>query len=304
MTRIAARHRPTRPTACAACSPAPAPRFVPVVANPHVALRRRRCSSALATVFAERGCNTLVVDAADTAARTRRAGLHRPRRLRRAAVAAARLPGRARPADAARRHARLARELPRRACRSGAATSTSSLVHAEAPRALPHVRAAPRRTLRAGAARSSCRRPAESVTHAYAALKLLAQRPGLMIFDLVLRRRAAVAARRARSPPAGRLRRQLPRRRAARLGRDRPGRRRRASLRPATCSAWPPRSFGAEPIAAAAARAPAASAAASPSPARVAHEFRSSPCTPPKASSTPTRCSSSTARWCAASRTR
>ena len=66
----------------------------------------------------------------------------------------------------------------------------------------------------------------ESVTHAYAAMKLLALRCALMSYDLLLAAPPAGRARAAIAAAAGQLRRQLPRRGAARLGGHRPGLRR------------------------------------------------------------------------------
>ena len=66
MTRHRSLPRLTRPTACGACSPRPRRVIVPVVANPHVE-HHGAVLARLASVFAEQGLNTLVVDAADTA---------------------------------------------------------------------------------------------------------------------------------------------------------------------------------------------------------------------------------------------
>jgi hypothetical protein len=93
---------------------------------------------------------------------------------------------------------------------------------------------------RAAPAAAGADRP-ESIKQAYACCKLLAQRCGLMTFDLLLcarRRNRAPSHRRA----PGQLRRHLPGRRAARLGRGRP------AVRPAT----PPRRRAGAPAARAA----------------------------------------------------
>ena len=128
-------------------------------------------------------------------------------------------------------------------------------------------------------------RPA-SVTHAYAAMKLLAQRAGLVVHDLLLgarRTRRAPSASRCRSRPAP----TIFRRGAARLGPHRPGRRSHRGRRRASCAAgcassprWRPRPNRAAPSGAARPRTllPAARATS-----RLT-DFRSTPCTPPKAS--------------------
>ena len=82
-------------------------------------------------------------------------------------------------------------------------------------------------------------RPA-SVTHAYAAMKLLAQRAGLVVSELLLGAAPQLAARRADRRQAGRLRRQLLRRRAARLGARSTRPATRASRPAATCAASSP----------------------------------------------------------------
>ena len=220
-------------------------RFVPVVSNPHIAfggvMLERLC-----TAFAERGARVLVVDAGRACRRGRRDGDGRARPVRRAALAAGRLPGGARPADPLRRRARLDARLPR-ARRRGRA----GLRRRPRPRRAPRSCAGCSRTAGRGRGSTSTRSTRrarssspttgrQSVTHAYASMKLLAQRAGLVVCRPAARRRAAFAARRAHRRQAGRLRRQLLRRRAARLGPHRSGRRRHATRRAPTCAASSP----------------------------------------------------------------
>ena len=152
-------------------------RFVPVVSNPHVAfggvLLERLCT---ALRRARRG--TLVVDAAEARQRGRRDGADRPRAVHRAAVAAGLLPRRARPADPLRRCTRARRARSSARCRSRAAGSTSC---SSTPARSELCRLFARRTRCSTApvpAALADDRPA-SVTHAYASMKLLAQRAGL-----------------------------------------------------------------------------------------------------------------------------
>ena len=162
------------------------PQFVPVVSNPHIAfggvLLERIC-----TAFAERRASTLVVDAAE------RAGLAGEMALvdlgqcvEKLSERVSYLPARGLPirfVDATgSTHALLdavAEASPR---------THVVLVHASAPELC---RLFSRRRAGSAAAEAPCPivlaedRP-ESVTHAYAAMKLLTQRAGLAVFDMVL----------------------------------------------------------------------------------------------------------------------
>lgn len=161
-------------------------RFVPVVSNPHIAfggvLLERLC-----TAFAERQANTLVVDAAERAGEAGEMALvDLGQCIERLSARVSYLP---------------ARGLPIRFVDS--AGSTQGLLHAIAEAApqfnvvLVHASAPELCRLfsqrRAASAWSEAPCPivlAEdrpgSVTHAYAAMKLLTQRAGLSVFDLVL----------------------------------------------------------------------------------------------------------------------
>lgn len=161
-------------------------RFVPVVSNPHIAfggvLLERLC-----TAFAERQANTLVVDAAERASEAGEMALvDIGQCIERLSARVSYLP---------------ARGLPIRFVDS--AGSTQGLLHAIAEAApqcsvvLVHASAPELCRLfsqrRASSAWSEAPCPivlAEdrpgSVTHAYAAMKLLSQRAGLTVFDLVL----------------------------------------------------------------------------------------------------------------------
>jgi flagellar biosynthesis protein FlhG len=161
-------------------------RFVPVVSNPHIAsggvLLERLC-----TAFAERRASTLVVDAGERAgAAGEMALIDLSQCIERLSPRIAYLP---------------ARGLPIRFV--DAAGSTQGLLHAVAEAApgcnvvLVHAGATELCRLfsqrRAASAASEAPCPivlAEdhpgSVTHAYAAMKLLSQRSGLPVFDLVL----------------------------------------------------------------------------------------------------------------------
>lgn len=161
-------------------------RFVPVVSNPHIAfggvLLERLC-----TAFAERQANTLVVDAAERASEAGEMALvDLGQCIERLSARVSYLP---------------ARGLPIRFV--DPAGSTQGLLHAIAEAApqcnvvLVHASAPELCRLfsqrRAASAWSEAPCPivlAEdrpgSVTHAYAAMKLLSQRAGLTVFDLVL----------------------------------------------------------------------------------------------------------------------
>jgi flagellar biosynthesis protein FlhG len=161
-------------------------RFVPVVSNPHIAfggvLLERLCSA-----FAERQATTLVVDAAERAGEAGEMALVDlgeciERLSDRVSFLAARgLPLRFVDASGSTRGflQRIAEAAPR---------CDVVLVHASAPELCRLFS-----QKRAGAAWSEAPCPIvlaedhpDSVTHAYAAMKLLAQRAGLVVFDLVL----------------------------------------------------------------------------------------------------------------------
>jgi flagellar biosynthesis protein FlhG len=160
--------------------------LVPVVANPHVE-HHGSMLARLAGVFAEQGLNTLVVDAADTAPEPAElafidlAACVEPLGPQLAYLAARGLP--MRHVDT---HGSCASFLPRM---MNVVTGIDVVVlHAEA-RVL--ARMLGQRELRPVLLASA---NGESVTHAYAAMKLLVQRLGLMSFDLVQ------PAARARTP--------------------------------------------------------------------------------------------------------
>ena len=161
-------------------------RFVPVVSNPHIAfggvLLERLC-----TAFAERKATTLVVDAAERASEAGEMALvDLGQCIERLSARVSYLP---------------ARGLPIRFVDSTG--STQGLLHAlaeAAPRCnvvLVHASAPELCRLfsqrRAGSASTEVPCPIvlaedrpDSVTHAYAAMKLLTQRAGLPVFDMVL----------------------------------------------------------------------------------------------------------------------
>jgi flagellar biosynthesis protein FlhG len=151
--------------------------LVPVVANPHVE-HHGSMLARLAGVFAEQGLNTLVVDAADTAPE--------PGELAFIDLAAcveplgpqlAYLAARGLPMLHVDTHGSCASFLPR--MMNVVAGIDVVVLHADA-RVL--ARMLGQRELRPVLLASS---HGESVTHAYAAMKLLSQRLGLMSFDLV-----------------------------------------------------------------------------------------------------------------------
>ena len=195
-----------------------------LAANPHVPFGGLVLDR-VAAVLAAQGRQVLVVDAAASAPPP-----HELARLDLAAcierLSPARgLPAGARPAAGLRGHPRLGRRLHRRAAAGRARKPRCVLLHAER---LDLARLLKRRAVRPllmGADHP------ESIKHAYASCKLLAQRCGLMSFDLLLAasplspRAAGIAASLAQ------LRRRLPGRRAARLGADRPRRRPRPGAR-------------------------------------------------------------------------
>jgi flagellar biosynthesis protein FlhG len=151
--------------------------LVPVVANPHVE-HHGAVLARLAAVFAEQGLNTLVVDAADTAPE--------PGELAFIDLAACVEPLAPQLAYLAARGLPMQHVDTRGSCASFIPRVTSVVadidvvvLHAEArvlARMLGHRESRP--VLLAGS-------EGESITHAYAALKLLVQRLQVMSFDLV-----------------------------------------------------------------------------------------------------------------------
>jgi hypothetical protein len=163
-------------------------RFVPVVSNPNVAfggvMLERLC-----TAFTERGASVLVVDASDRASEAGEMALVDLAQCieslspRVAFLAARKLPLRFVDASGS------TRSFLQRAA-DASPGSDLVLVHAGAPE-LCRMFARRRRIDDAGDADPTCPilladdRP-ESVTHAYAAMKLLATRAGMMVADLLL----------------------------------------------------------------------------------------------------------------------
>ena len=160
-------------------------RYVPVVSNPHVAfgglMLERLCAG-----FAERGVHTLVVDASERAAQPAEESLFElaaciePLTARMSYIAARGLP--ARYVDATG-----STEPFLRALREASPASQVVLVHAPAPdlcrlfaRRARHADDAPVCPLLLADDRPS------SVTHAYAAMKVLATRAGLRVHELLL----------------------------------------------------------------------------------------------------------------------
>ncbi len=152
--------------------------IVPVVANPHVE-HHGAVLARLASVFAEKGLNTLVVDAADTAPE--------PGELAFIDLAAcveplspqlAYLAARGLPMQHVDTRGSCASFIPRMV--NVVADVDVVVIHAEARVLARMLGEQPLRPilLASGAG--------ESLTHAYAALKLLVQRLGLMSFDLVM----------------------------------------------------------------------------------------------------------------------
>ncbi|HEX7639184.1 MAG TPA: flagellar biosynthesis protein, partial [Burkholderiaceae bacterium] len=151
---------------------------VPVVANPHVE-HHGAVLARLAGVFAEQGLNTLVVDAADTAPEPAElAFIDLGACVEPLAPQLAYLAARGLPMQHVDTHGSCASFIPRML--NVVADIDVVVLHAEArvlARMLGQREARP--VLLASAA-------SESLTHAYAAVKLLSQRLGLMSFDLVV----------------------------------------------------------------------------------------------------------------------
>ena len=193
-------------------------------------LRRRAARAPLHRASPSAARSTLVVDAAERAGPAGEMALIDLGAVHRAAVAAGRLPRRARPADPLRRCAPARpRGFLRARRRGGAAGSTSSSSMRSAPRAVPPVRAAPRRRGRGRRAVPDRprRRPARQRHPCLCGDEAAraARRPAGR-HDLLLGAAPQLAARRAHRQPAGELRRQLLRRACCATG---PG-----STRPAT----------------------------------------------------------------------
>ena len=152
--------------------------IVPVVANPHVE-HHGAVLAKLAGVFAEQGLNTLVVDAADTAPEPGElAFIDLGACVEPLSPQLAYLAARGLPMQHVDTHGSCASFIPRM---MNVVTDVDVVVlHAEA-RVL--ARMLGQRELRPVLLASGA---GESLTHAYAALKLLVQRLGLMSFDLVM----------------------------------------------------------------------------------------------------------------------
>lgn len=152
--------------------------LVPVVSNPHVE-HHGALLARLAGSFAEQGCNTLVVDAADTAPEPGEiAFLDLAACVEPLAPGLAYLAARGLPMQSVDTHGSCARFVPRVA---DLVPGVDVIVmHAEV-RVL--CRMLGQRELRPVLMASA---ETDSLTHAYAALKMMSQRLGLMSFDLVL----------------------------------------------------------------------------------------------------------------------
>jgi flagellar biosynthesis protein FlhG len=168
--------------------------LVPVVANPHVA-HQSALLARLAGTFAEQGLNTLVVDAADTAPEPGEiAFLDLASCVEPLAPQLAYLAARGLPMQSVDTHGSCARFIPKMMDLVPGVDVV--VLHAEARvlcRMLGQREARP--VLFASA-------ETDSLTHAYAALKLLSQRLGLMSFDLVLPAPGAAPALRRSGPTA------------------------------------------------------------------------------------------------------
>jgi hypothetical protein len=151
---------------------------VPVVANPHVE-HHGAVLARLASVFAEQGLNTLVVDAADTAPEPAElAFIDLGACVEPLSPQLAYLAARGLPMQHVDTHGSCASFIPR--MMNVVYDVDVVLIHAEA-RVL--ARMLGQRDLRPVLLASGA---GESMTHAYAALKLLVQRLQLMSFDLVM----------------------------------------------------------------------------------------------------------------------
>ncbi len=152
--------------------------IVPVVANPHVE-HHGAVLARLASVFAEQGLNTLVVDAADTAPEPGElAFIDLGACVEPLSPQLAYLAARGLPMQHVDTHGSCASFIPR--MMNVVYDVDVVVMHAEArvlARMLGHQQLRPV-LLASGAG--------DSMTHAYAALKLLVQRLGLMSFDLVM----------------------------------------------------------------------------------------------------------------------
>ena len=162
------------------------PRFVPVVSNPHIAfggvLLERLC-----TAFAERRASTLVVDAGERASPAGEMALiDLGQCIERLSERVSYLPARGLPIRFVDATGSTQGLLP--AIAEAAPRVQVVLVHASAPELC---RLFSQRRPGSAAAEAPCPivlaedRP-DSVTHAYAAMKLLTQRAGLPVFDMVL----------------------------------------------------------------------------------------------------------------------
>ena len=151
---------------------------VPVVANPHVE-HHGAVLARLASVFAEQGLNTLVVDAADTAPEPGElAFIDLGACVEPLSPQLAYLAARGLPMQHVDTHGSCASFIPR--MMNVVYDVDVVVIHAEARVLARMLGEQPLRPVLLASGAS------ESLTHAYAALKLLVQRLGLMSFDLVM----------------------------------------------------------------------------------------------------------------------
>jgi hypothetical protein len=152
--------------------------IVPVVANPHVE-HHGAVLARLASVFAEKGLNTLVVDAADTAPEPGElAFIDLPACVEPLSPQLAYLAARGLPMQHVDTRGSCASFIPRML--NVVSDVDVVVIHAEARVLARMLGEQPLRPILLASGAS------ESLTHAYAALKLLVQRLGLMSFDLVM----------------------------------------------------------------------------------------------------------------------
>ena len=151
---------------------------MPVVANPHVE-HHGAVLARLASVFAEQGLNTLVVDAADTAPEPGElAFIDLGACVEPLSPQLAYLAARGLPMQHVDTHGSCASFIPR--MMNVVYDVDVVVIHAEARVLARMLGEQPLRPVLLASGAS------ESLTHAYAALKLLVQRLGLMSFDLVM----------------------------------------------------------------------------------------------------------------------
>jgi hypothetical protein len=171
--------------------------IVPVVANPHVE-HHGAVLARLAGVFAEQGLNTLVVDAADTAPEPGElAFIDLAECVELLSPQLSYLAARGLPMQHVDTHGSCASFIPR--MMNVVQDVDVVVLHAEA-RVL--ARMLGQQELRPVLLASGA---GESLTHAYAALKLLVQRLGLMSFDLVMPKVKTGGAGRSRGPTTAQI---------------------------------------------------------------------------------------------------